>query len=91
MRKIILSVFFFLLVVFSGFAQSASPQQTTATAGTLTVTAAVTYTTDYYYAVWISNPDGSFLRTLTMYGYNTGYYSDMTHWYSESSSNKVNA
>ncbi len=62
-----------------------------ATDGTLTVKATVAYSNYYYYAVWLKNSSGTFIRTLTMYGNNTKYYSDMSNWYSSSSSSKVNA
>lgn len=61
------------------------------TDGTLTITANVGYSSPYYYAVWIKGTSGTFLRTITMYGQTSKYYSDLAHWNSESGINKVNA
>lgn len=90
MKKTLLSLFV-LASLLSLNAQNQAPEATTATAGTLTVSAKVTYSSPYFYAVWINNTSGTFLRTLTMYGAKTSYYPDLTHWNSESSQNKVNA
>jgi len=90
MKKIF--TFALLLSVFS--IVSAQEQAPVAnTDGTLTVTATVTYTSPYYYAVWLKNPDGTFLRTLMMYGSTSKYYTDMKNWYASTSNtaNKVNA
>ncbi len=61
------------------------------TPGTLTIKTTVTYSSPYFYVVWIKNSAGAFLRTLTMYGNTSNYFSDLVNWYSESSLNKVNA
>jgi len=90
MKKLLTSLLALVFVVTIN-AQNSAPQATTATAGTLTVSAKVTYTSPYYYAVWVNNPSGTFLRTLMMYGNNTSYYNDLAHWNSESARNKVNA
>jgi hypothetical protein len=88
MKKIFITLVL-LLTIFSAFAQESVTTATTD--GTLTVTATVTYSNPYYYAVWIKSPSGTFLRTLTMYGQTSKYYSDLTHWYSESAASKTNA
>ena len=90
MNKLLTS-FFTLAFVLTLNAQNYAPEATTATAGTLTISAKVTYTSPYFFAVWVNNPVGTFLRTLTMYGNNTSYYADLVHWNSESGKNKVNA
>lgn len=79
------------MLLFFGFsnAQESAPEANTD--GTLTVSASVAYNSPYYYAVWIKNPAGTFLRTLTMYGNTSKYYADLTHWNTESAANKVNA
>ena len=81
MKKIILPIFA-LIFSASMFAQ---------TAGTLTVKATVAYSSPYFYAVWINNPNGTFLRTLVMYGGNSSYYKDLVNWHSQTSDNKTNA
>jgi len=91
MRKIILNILMLFAVILFISAQESGPQATTATAGTLTVTSTVSYSSPYYYAVWLNNPGGTFLRTLTMYGSTTKYYSDLVHWNSDSNTNKTNA
>lgn len=64
----------------------------TATDGTLTVTATVTYNgVPYYYAVWLKDSQGTFVRTLTMFGLTTKYYADLSNWYSSSGASKTNA
>lgn len=82
-----------VLLLFFGFsnAQESAPEANTD--GTLTVTASVTYSNPYYYVVWLKNTDGSFLRTLTMYGNKIDYYKDLKNWYASTgnSANKVNA
>ena len=86
------ALFFVLAFSLSISAQNPAPEATTAsTAGTLTISTKVTYSNPYYYAVWINNTSGAFLRTLTIYGNNTSYYADLAHWNSESARNKVNA
>lgn len=70
-------------------AQDNVPQ--VATDGSLTVKATVTYSSPYYYTVWLKNPSGTFLRTLTMYGNKVDYYPDLKNWYANSSANKINA
>ncbi len=88
MKKVF--IFALLLSVFSIVsAQESAPEANTD--GTLTVSATVAYTSAYFYAVWIKNPDGSFLRTLTMYGNDTQYYSDLVNWTANTAKNKVNA
>lgn len=86
-----LTSFFVFVFVLALNAQSNAPEATTATAGTLTISAKVSYTSKYYYAVWVNNTSGTFLRTLTMYGNTSKYYADLVHWNSESAANKVNA
>lgn len=88
MRKIITSLF--LCVLLSMSAQNQAPEATV-TSGTLTVTATVAYSSPYYYAVWIKNSGGTYVRTLMMYGQNSSYYKDMVHWNSESATDKTNA
>ena len=88
MKKVF--IFALLLSVISIVsAQEAAPEANTD--GTLTVSAKVTYSSKYYYTVWLKNPTGSFLRTLAFYGTKTNYFPDLTHWYSESAANRVNA
>lgn len=70
-------------------AQDNAPQ--VATDGSLTVKATVTYSSPYYYTVWLKNPSGTFLRTLMMYGNKVDYYPDLKNWYANSGANKVNA
>lgn len=66
--------------------------QVVATEGTLTVSSTVSLNSvPYYYVVWIKDAQGSFLRTLTMYGQTSRYYSDLTNWYASGSANKTNA
>ena len=90
MKYIFFTILLFLSI--SLLAQNEAPSATNAsTSGTLTVAATVTYSNPYYYAVWINNPSGTFLRTLVMYGANTSYYSDMTHWTADTNKNKTNA
>lgn len=69
MRKIILNMSFFLLIAFSGFAQNSIPQQTTATAGTLTVTFSTNNTgnsayTEYMAAIYITDSSNKLINTL---------------------------
>ena len=91
MKKLILP-FFLLIISFSLFAQNEVPVASNAnTAGTLTVTSTVTYSNPYYYAVWINNPTGTFLRTLVMYGNNSSYYADLARWSADTNKNKTNA
>ncbi|MFT3754216.1 MAG: hypothetical protein QM800_15520 [Paludibacter sp.] len=71
MKKILVSFLALAFVIIIN-AQNQAPEITTvSTAGTLTISARVTYTSPYYYAVWVNNPAGTFLRTLMMYGNNT--------------------
>jgi hypothetical protein len=88
MKNLLISSFFLFFSVLLS-AQTNSPQ--VSTDGSLTVTANVTYTNPYYYAVWIKGTTGTFLRTITMFGNNANYYNDLAHWNSESGRNKVNA
>lgn len=88
MRKICTLTF---ILLSSYLVHSQNMVSNAATDGTLTINATVTYSSPYMYTVWIKNPSGSFLRTLIMYGSKTQYYTDLVHWYSESSTNKVNA
>lgn len=91
MKRLSLSLILLFSVTFA-FSQSLAPDiANAATSGTLTVKGIVTYSSPYYYAVWIKNPGGTFLRTLTMYGSTSKYYSDLVHWSSESALSKVNA
>jgi len=85
-------LFFIVISLFSMLflkAQENSPEL--ATDGTLTVKATVTYSSPYYYTVWLKNSSGTFLRTLTMYGNKVDYYPDLKNWYANSNANKVNA
>lgn len=88
MNKLFSLIFLLFSFLFLN-AQESAPQ--VATDGTLTVKATVTYTSPYYYAVWLKNTSGTFLRTLVMYGNTTKYYPDLTNWYANSGANKVNA
>ena len=80
-----------VLLLFFGFSKAQESAPEANTDGTLTVTASVAYSSPYYYAVWLKNPDGTFLRTLTMYGNNSSYYKDLKNWFAGTSANKVNA
>ncbi len=91
MKKIFVSLFALILVATINAQNQAPNVPTVSTAGTLTISAKVTYTNPYFYAVWVNNTSGTFLRTITMYGNNTSYYADLTHWNTESGRNKVNA
>lgn len=88
MRKIFTTLL--LCVLLSLSAQNQAPEAT-ATSGTLTVTATVSYSSPYYYAVWIKNSSGTYVRTLMMYGQTSKYYGDLAHWYAESAADKTNA
>ncbi len=86
------TTFIFCLFTLILSAQNQTPN--VATDGTLTVTASVGYSSPYYYAVWIKGTNGTFLRTITMYGLSSGktdYTSDLVHWFPESAKNRVNA
>jgi len=78
MKRLILPIFA-LIFSASTFAQ---------TAGTLTVTATVSSST-YIYSVWITSSTGTYIRTLTHYGYS--YSSDLVKWYAASSGSTTNA
>ena len=91
MKKIIFSIFLLIGIFSISFAQESVNQSINATAGTLTVTSTVSYSSPYFYAVWLNNPSGTFLRTLTFFGLDTGYYSDMVHWSADTNKNKTNA
>jgi len=80
-----------VLLMFFGFSKAQESAPEANTDGTLTVTASVAYSSPYYYAVWLKNPAGSFLRTITMYGNTSKYYPDLANWNRESAANKVNA
>lgn len=88
MKKIFaLSIF----IMFLGLTKAQENAPLVSTDGSLTVTSNVTYSNPYYYVVWIKEPFGNFLRTITMYGQTAKYYPDLAHWNSESAANKVNA
>ncbi|MFT3754218.1 MAG: T9SS type A sorting domain-containing protein [Paludibacter sp.] len=63
MKKTLLSLFFFALVLLLS-AQNQAPEATTATAGTLTVTFSTNNTSKYSAAIYITNSAGTLVNTM---------------------------